>query len=276
MADQVWTGGSPLLVAYSDGIRIPTYGYGLCGCGCGHQTPIAKKTSTHYGIRKGQPKLFVRGHHTRKATPDFKYQDWGFKTPCWVWLKKCDKDGYPQVSIGELNCRATHVYFEHFTGKKVPDGMHLNHKCRIHPCVNHDHLEIATPADNVRYSGSTQFDGDAVRKMIAMRKQGAQFKEIAETFQTSVRYLKRICYGERWRGIVPESDLPKHVRHLSKDQALEILDLRRQGISVKAIAAQFDVPFNRIYYVLDHAETGYKDRHQIGKIGCRTVESASS
>lgn len=33
-----------------------------CGCGCGQETRIADRTFTKYGIFKGQPLRFIRGH----------------------------------------------------------------------------------------------------------------------------------------------------------------------------------------------------------------------
>lgn len=37
----------------------------LCECGCGEPTRIATKTSSKYGIRKGEPRRFLYGHHLR-------------------------------------------------------------------------------------------------------------------------------------------------------------------------------------------------------------------
>jgi len=38
---------------------------GLCECGCGQPTTIAKRSLTAAGWRKGHPKRFVWGHHQR-------------------------------------------------------------------------------------------------------------------------------------------------------------------------------------------------------------------
>lgn len=40
--------------------------YGLCECGCGKQTRIAKTNNKRWGHVKGQPVRFIKGHHTRK------------------------------------------------------------------------------------------------------------------------------------------------------------------------------------------------------------------
>lgn len=42
---------------------------GLCECGCGEPTPIARRNHTAYGWVKGQPMRYLRGHgHRIKAS----------------------------------------------------------------------------------------------------------------------------------------------------------------------------------------------------------------
>lgn len=38
----------------------------LCACGCGQATPLATKTSTKRGVRRGQPLKFISGHNLRE------------------------------------------------------------------------------------------------------------------------------------------------------------------------------------------------------------------
>ncbi len=47
-----------------------TVNVGLCQCGCGMTTNIAKKTYTSDGVRKGQPRRYVSGHNGRKDQKD--------------------------------------------------------------------------------------------------------------------------------------------------------------------------------------------------------------
>lgn len=80
---------------------------------------------------------------------------------CWVWTGYRDEDGYGRFLFG-LDRRSAHRWsYEHFVGS-IPEGMHLDHLCHSRggclattdcphrPCVNPDHLEIVTLAENNR------------------------------------------------------------------------------------------------------------------------------
>jgi uncharacterized protein YjcR len=43
----------------------PVHGPGLCKCGCGQRTSIAKMTNSAKGHVKGQPTRFIKGHSRR-------------------------------------------------------------------------------------------------------------------------------------------------------------------------------------------------------------------
>jgi hypothetical protein len=45
--------------------------------------------------------------------------------------------------------------YEHFVGP-IPEGLHIDHLCRVRRCVNPDHLEPVTPKENyLRGEGPT-------------------------------------------------------------------------------------------------------------------------
>lgn len=64
---------------------------------------------------------------------------------CWLWTKTLTEHGYGRYS-GTV---AHKKLWEHLNGP-TPTGFELDHLCRVRHCVNPDHLELVTHAENVR------------------------------------------------------------------------------------------------------------------------------
>lgn len=69
--------------------------------------------------------------------------------PCWVWLGRTTKRGYGVFRVDGREIRAHRWSWEALVGD-IPEGIVLDHLCRNHPCVNPDHLEPVTRAENTR------------------------------------------------------------------------------------------------------------------------------
>jgi hypothetical protein len=69
-------------------------------------------------------------------------------TGCWLWLLSCNQFGYGQARFNGKNMRAQRLSYEAFVGK-IPDGLVLDHLCRVRSCVNPNHLEPVSTRENV-------------------------------------------------------------------------------------------------------------------------------
>ena len=68
---------------------------------------------------------------------------------CWLWTGQPDAAGYGRVSIANEVQYAHRVSWQTFIGP-IPEGLTIDHLCRVRLCVNPAHLEPVTLAENVR------------------------------------------------------------------------------------------------------------------------------
>lgn len=124
-------------------------------------------------------------------------QDCGHETPCWVWQMAVAPNGYGLLWVDGVGTGAHQFFYERLVGD-IPTGAVLDHKCRNRRCVNPDHLETVTQAENVRrgrLAKLTQADVDQIRALITA---GGANTQIARSFSVSRRCISDIRTGRRW------------------------------------------------------------------------------
>jgi hypothetical protein len=68
---------------------------------------------------------------------------------CWLWLGSGLPAGYGQMWNGDTVEAAHRISYKLFRGE-IPQGLEIDHKCRVRCCVNPDHLELVTHKENMR------------------------------------------------------------------------------------------------------------------------------
>jgi hypothetical protein len=74
-------------------------------------------------------------------------------TGCWLWTGARFRKGYGNFGIDGHNRSAHRVAYELYIGP-IPEGLDLDHLCRVPSCVNPDHLEPVTRRENIRRGDS--------------------------------------------------------------------------------------------------------------------------
>jgi hypothetical protein len=141
---------------------------------------------------------FIANHHRRKSPLEWLAKDMGYKTPCWVWQRAHSSNGYARACVGNAQARDAHlVYYEKYKGP-IPEGLELDHLCRVTLCVNPEHLEAVTPAVNARRRPSTKLNAQAVQQIRERRAQGELYKTLASDFGVSDTTIGDVVSGKRW------------------------------------------------------------------------------
>jgi len=75
---------------------------------------------------------------------------------CWIWKTGTNgKNGYGMFFDGARKVCAHRFSWELYRGP-IPVGMEVDHLCKTRLCVNPDHMEVVTRAENIRRSDAPQ------------------------------------------------------------------------------------------------------------------------
>lgn len=142
------------------------------------------------------------------TSPEYAVEDRGFGTPCWVWQRAVNENGYGRMPGNQA---AHRVYFERERGP-VPDGLEIDHLCRVRACVRPDHMEAVTHAENVRRmyaaGGRPWVPNERQLLIVDLAREGLLAWEIGERVGTTPGAVIRQLLQLRRRGI----DLPPIVQ----------------------------------------------------------------
>lgn len=167
---------------------------GLCQCGCGEQTNLARKSSATHNQVKDQPVRFIKGHENRPCPDQYTPNP---ITGCWDW-NWGKIQGYGTLNRKDKS-RWAHIAFYEEVHGPLPKGMVVDHLCRNPGCVNPDHLEAVSNATNIRRGAVaklTMEKAEEIRRLYATG-QYAQV-QLARKFGVSQPVISKVVLHQSW------------------------------------------------------------------------------
>ena len=121
---------------------------------------------------------------------------WGKVTKtqaCWTWVGERGRDGYGRFYLAGRRVSAHRIaYF--LAGHIIPEGLEIDHLCRIRWCVRPSHLEPVTHRENIKRSplmGQGGFDLGSLHRHKTHCRQGHPYDEM-NTYHP--QYMaRRVC-----------------------------------------------------------------------------------
>jgi hypothetical protein len=147
------------------------------------------------GPHKYKPVKFdKRTPHLKKRNPNRYIVD---ANGCHVWQLSTTANGYPITTRQGKRVMAHKQAYEEVRGA-VPDGLVLDHLCKNILCINPEHLEAVTQAENVQRSRLAKLTQQQVLAIRKLRAGGKQPKELAALFSVTPAHIGDIVAGRRW------------------------------------------------------------------------------
>jgi hypothetical protein len=166
-----------------------------CRCGCGEQPkPGNVYINGHNGNRRGiywhaDPMVHFENHVSR--------QDRGYSSECWVWQGSAKANGYAQFHYrtgpSQQGGQMAHRWRWEQDNGPVPEGLQLDHLCKLRRCVNPAHLEPVTPLQNARRSKSCKLSDEQARDIYRRKLRGEATRYIADLFAVSTSTVNKIA-----------------------------------------------------------------------------------
>lgn len=212
----------------------------LCQCGCLRPCGNAEYFTLH-----------DRQRCTRKAAEDYRIEDRGYTTPCWIWQLRISRFGYACIKSNGHSFHAHRYYYEQYR-EPIPETIdgwraEADHLCRVRECVNPWHLEVVPQIENIRRGELLTLTEEQVREIGKRYTDGESQSQIARVLGIGQAQVSRILNGQRWKGIAqPVSIRRESNLKLSPAQVEEIRKRASAGEFQRDIAQQFGMGQSQI------------------------------
>lgn len=121
-----------------------------------------------------------------------------------------DGEGYGRIMVARVKYMAHRLSYSLNNGP-IPDGYVVRHKCDNPSCINPEHLEVGTQADNIadKVSRGRQARGSGVGRAILteesvreIRASPLKVSELSTLYGVSVVSIRNILRRKTWQHVV--------------------------------------------------------------------------
>ena len=125
---------------------------------------------------------------------------------CWLWTGMRIRKGYGKIrAFGKMV--ATHrLMYELVNGKKLPQAIHVLHRCDVPACCNPGHLFEGTNEENIEDKMRKDRSGKKlciaeVKEVKSLLARGHTQTAIAALYGVHQCSIGRIASGDRWNHV---------------------------------------------------------------------------
>lgn len=137
-----------------------------------------------------------------RTGPDYKIEDRGYETPCWIWQKGTFR-GYGVGAFKSIGIETAHAHRAYYIAAKGPippfPAAVIDHLCRTPPCVNPAHLEAVVPSRNVKRGDQAKLTDEQVAEIRERLTTTETLTEMAGDYGVNEDTIWTIASGIAWR-----------------------------------------------------------------------------
>jgi hypothetical protein len=120
---------------------------------------------------------------------------------CWLWTGHIEPNGYGRFGGGGRSCFRTspHRFSYELAHGPIPDGLVIDHLCRVPNCVNPGHLDAVPTCVNVQRGKGAKLNHVAARVIRYLHQKGFSLSRLARAYKIDPSTVWSAARGETWQ-----------------------------------------------------------------------------